>query len=97
MPPAAYLSMRQLSRKKPRSSRKTSGSTIITPGSSVVLNFTGLSFVFEHAEQVLSVTAPAHRRRQPPHAARSDVSHALSRNLFDARNLQNPDALRSPG
>src|SRR5271167_4353746 len=39
MPPAAYLSARQLSRKKPRSSRNTSGSTTVTPSSSVPINF----------------------------------------------------------
>ena len=40
MPPARYLSRWYVSRKKPRGSRCTSGSTTMTPGSAVSRNFT---------------------------------------------------------
>src|SRR6266478_9983758 len=41
MPPWRYRSAWKVSRKKPRESRNTSGSTITTPGRSVCRNFTG--------------------------------------------------------
>src|SRR5438045_9667582 len=41
MPPSRYREAWNVSRKKPRASRNTSGSTISTPGSSVSRNFKG--------------------------------------------------------
>src|SRR5438105_12881002 len=56
MPPCRYRAAWNVSRKKPRASRKTSGPTITTPGSSVWRNFKGSPFeavpVTAHGEEV---------------------------------------------
>src|SRR5438552_4572211 len=56
MPPCRYRAAWKVSRKKPRASRKTSGSTITTPGSSVWMNFKGSPLeavpVTAHGEEV---------------------------------------------
>src|SRR2546421_268810 len=67
MPPCRYRAAWNVSRKKPRASRKTSGSTITTPGSSVWMNFKGSPL------EAVPVTAHGEEQAQHLELLRADV------------------------
>src|SRR5262245_8850286 len=94
MPAAAYLPSWYDSRKKPRSSRNTSGSMISTPGSSLGSTFiVGASSspvlgpLFDQRLQVAAVLVAGHGLGDLQHVGRGDVAHDVG-HLLRAGHLQ---------
>src|SRR5262245_36657529 len=88
MPAARQLSSRQLSRKKPRASRWTTGSNTSTPGRRVSTTFKASArFVLDRLGEIAAVLAVPQRAREPHH--RGAIEPALSqRDLLDAGDLE---------
>src|SRR5687767_6707638 len=98
MPTSANRSWRYVSRKNPRGSRKTRGSSTSTPGNGWstmrMSEGSGRGPVLDQLHQVLPVRILAHRRGDPLHVLGGDVAeppgdffdagHHLALALFDA-------------